>query len=318
MKEIRVQSSRHRREDFLFWRQDVNVLLSRASGFFGKQLIAVSFLLALSAQYPSPAAAGAATPDRIVSLAPNMTEILFALGLGDRIVGVTSFCDYPEEARKKPKVGGMSNPSLESVVALKPDIVVMTTDGNPREFEERLRSLNIRTYVSRMRRLSELPEGIRDVGNALGVPDRAEKLAENLRSRLDKLSSVKPPVSPAILFIVWPEPLVVAGPGTVINDAIRFIGARNIASDAKTEYPKYSIEEILRRSPDMILIGDMSADVNGESGIREVSKGLIRRLRILPAVKNKLVYYVSDDLYRLGPRTVQGIEELDDLMGRKQ
>ena len=78
-------------------------------------------------------------PQRIISLAPATTEILFALGLGERIVGVTNFCDYPEEAKKKPKVGGMSNPSLEAVVSLKPDIVVMSIDGNPKEFEERLR-----------------------------------------------------------------------------------------------------------------------------------------------------------------------------------
>lgn len=295
----------------------MNELLRRTAGF-GKLLIAVSFLFILSALCPSPASAGTATPERIISLAPNMTEILFALGLADRIVGVTSFCDYPEEAREKPKVGGMSNPSLEAVVALKPDIVVMTTDGNPREFEERLRSFNIRTYVSRMRRLSELPEGIRDVGKALGVSERAEKLAQNLRSRLDKLSSVNLPVSPAILFIVWPEPLIVAGPGTVIDDAIRFIGARNIASDAKAEYPKYSIEEILRRSPDMIVIGNMSVTGKGDAGIKEASEGLLRRIRILPAVRNNRVYYVSDDLYRLGPRTVQGIEELAELPAEKK
>ena len=89
-----------------------------------------------------------------MSLAPSMTEILFAMGLGDNIVGVTSFCDYPEEAKKKPKIGGMSNPSLEAVVSLKPDIVVMTTDGNPKEFEERLRSLKITTYVFTARRLA--------------------------------------------------------------------------------------------------------------------------------------------------------------------
>src|ERR1700687_6031065 len=87
------------------------------------------------------AAEPASPPRRIVSLAPSVTEILFAMGLGDNIVGVTSFCDYPEEAKKKQKIGGMSNPSLEAVVSLKPDIVVMTTDGNPKEFEERLRSL---------------------------------------------------------------------------------------------------------------------------------------------------------------------------------
>ena len=90
----------------------------------------------------------AKSPERIVSLAPSTTEILFAAGLGEKIVGVTNFCDYPEEAKHKPKIGGMSNPSLEKVVSLRPDIVVMTTDGNPREFELKLHTLKIKTFVS--------------------------------------------------------------------------------------------------------------------------------------------------------------------------
>ncbi|HKZ66012.1 MAG TPA: helical backbone metal receptor, partial [Chitinophagaceae bacterium] len=87
----------------------------------------------------------AETPNRIISLAPSVTEILFAAGFGDKIVGVTNFCDYPPEAKQKPKIGGMSNPSLETVVSLKPDIVVMTTDGNPQEFKQRLHSMKIKT-----------------------------------------------------------------------------------------------------------------------------------------------------------------------------
>ena len=89
----------------------------------------------------------AESPNRIISLAQSMTEILFAAGHGDRIVGVTTFCDYPLEAKKKPKIGGMSNPSLEAIIALKPDIVVMTTDGNPEEIEHKLSSMKIKTHV---------------------------------------------------------------------------------------------------------------------------------------------------------------------------
>ncbi|HYA88253.1 MAG TPA: helical backbone metal receptor, partial [Nitrospirota bacterium] len=112
-----------------------------------------------AAEYASP-------PKRIVSLAPSMTEILFALGLGDNIVGVTTFCDYPEEAKKKPKIGGMSNPLLEAVLSLKPDVVVMTTDGNPKEFEERLTSMKSKTYVFKARTLRGLPLGIRSMAAA--------------------------------------------------------------------------------------------------------------------------------------------------------
>ena len=112
------------------------------------------------------AAEPAAPPKRIISLAPSTTEILFALGLGDRIVGVTTFCDYPEAAKTKAKIGGMSNPSLEAIVSLKPDLVVMTTDGNPQEVEERLRDMKIKTFVFTARMLRELPGGI--TGNGSG------------------------------------------------------------------------------------------------------------------------------------------------------
>jgi len=256
------------------------------------------------------AAHAAGPPKRIISLAPNITEILFALGLGDNIVGVTSFCDYPEEAKKKPKIGGMSNPSLEAVVSLKPDIVVMTTDGNPKEFEERLRSMKIRTYVFTARRLTELPKAVRDLGTALGVKKSAGKFAEDYEKTLNGLkvrNSKSVVAKKKVLFIVWPEPLIVAGPGTVIDDAINTIGAENIASSTMAEYPKYSIEEIIRRSPDIIFIGK-------GTGMEKVSEGLFTRLRIVSAVRNHKFFYVSDDLYRLGPRTLKGIAEISDLM----
>src|SRR5512135_1919802 len=125
----------------------------------------IYILLTVFCLYSSVYAADPAFPPRrIVSLAPSMTEIMFALGLGEKIVGVTTFCDFPEEAKKKPKIGGMSNPSLEAVLSLKPDIVVMTTDGNPKEFADRLQSFKVPTYISRARRLAELPQDIRELG----------------------------------------------------------------------------------------------------------------------------------------------------------
>lgn len=275
-----------------------------------KRSVVILVILACSFSVPCRAK----TPARIISLAPNMTEILFALGLGDRVVGVTSFCDYPPEARTKPKVGGMSNPSLEAVVSLKPDIVVMTTDGNPREFEERLRALHIRTYVSRARRIKDLARGIRALGAALGVKGRADRLAADYEARIKKIEALKPAgPKKKVLFIVWPDPLIVAGPGTVIDDAIKIAGGENLAERSIAEYPKYSLEAILRDPPDMIVIGpDMREEEGG--AIRKLARGLLSRLRTLPAVRNGEVFYVSDDLYRLGPRTVRGIEELRKVM----
>ena len=236
--------------------------------------------------------------------------MLFALGLGDRIVGVTTFCDYPEEAKAKAKIGGMSNPSLEAIVTLKPDLVLMTMDGNPREVEERLRSMNIKTFVFTARTLAELPQGIREMGAAVGVRDKADVLAKEIESAImptgSRVKGQRLKTSKKVLFIVWPEPLIVAGPGTAIGDAIDLLGLENTAAQAKTTYPRYSIEEVIRQAPDVLFIGKGSG-----MDMRTVSKGILKKLSSVPAVKNGAVCYVGDSLYRLGPRVVQGIEELE-------
>lgn len=269
-------------------------------------------------------------PNRIISLAPNLTEILFAMGLGDRIVGVTNFCDYPDDAKKKPKIGGMYNPSIESIVSLRPDVVVMTTDGNLKQFEERLRLLGIKTYVFRARRLRELPQGIRDMGLSLGLKEKANALASEIHAAINRLRTEnqnrnsplhllssdltrqyvgikgeqKEVSKKKVLFIVWPEPLIVAASGTAIDDAINLLGCENIAARVNTSYPKYSIEEIIRQAPDVILIG------KGHVDVRAASRKIIEKLSGTPAVKQGAVYYVNDSIYRLSPRIIKGIDEM--------
>ena len=267
-----------------------------------KILFCLFFVFIYHSTFHNPAYAE--PPKRIISLAPNITEILFALGLGDSVAGVTIFCDYPEEAKKKQKIGGMSNPSLEGVVSLKPDIVVMTTDGNPKEFEERLRSLRVRTYVFKAPRFSDLPQAIREMGAALDIKDSANSLASRIETSLKKLKITGHSQKKKVLFIIWPEPLIVAGPNTAMDDVITLLGSENIASKAKTSYPKYSVEEIIRQAPDVIIIG------KGHENMQEVSATLLKRLKSVPAVKNNRIYYVSDRLYRLGPRVIEGIEEI--------
>jgi len=256
-----------------------------------------------------------APPERIVSLAPSVTEILYDLGLGDRIVAVTAFCDYPPEAKKKPTVGGYANPSLEAVVAARPDIVVMIDEGNPPEIFERLKKLNINTYVFRAKRLRELPQGMRELGIALGVrnqafrrAERIEKVIRNCEKKLKKASKNRPPKA---IFIVQPEPLIVAGPGTVIDDALSLLGLQNIASGADSRYPKYSIEEMIRRSPDFIFIGQGPMT-------RQNAQNLLRKIRRLDAVRNGRVYYTSEDLYRVTPKAVRGMEEIAGFIAGKR
>ena len=276
-------------EDFLF-----------SGGHLLKRLIAALVLTVCL----SPGSWADEPPRRIVSLAPSITEILFALGLGDRVVGVTTFCDYPQEAKQKAKIGGMWNPSLEAIVSLKPDRVAVTTNGNHKDVEERLRSLGMRTYIFTARRLFELPRDIREAGRAFGVAQRGEALAREIEASLDRFRKQPPGAKKVnVLFIVWVDPLIAAGPETVIDDAITLLGARNVAEKARTPYPKYSIEEVIRQAPDIIVIGDM------REGAQSASERLMKRLGMVQAVRDKKVFFV-DDLYRLGPRMIRGIEEL--------
>jgi iron complex transport system substrate-binding protein len=260
-----------------------------------------AFLLACSTAF------GGQAPHRIISLAPGLTEILFALGLGENIAGVTTYCDYPEEAREKPKVGGMSNPSLEAVLALKPDIVVLTTDGNPEAFERRLRSFGIKTYIFRARTIGELPDAVRQMGEALGAGQNAYTLSMGIGRAIEGSRANKTASQRKILFIIWPEPLTVAGPGTIVDDAINILGHKNIASASPMAYPKYSIEDVMRQNPDVIIIGS-------GHGIGEASERLLRRLKSIHSVKEGRVFYMSDSLYRLGPRIPEGIKEMDEIL----
>lgn len=252
-------------------------------------------------------------PKRIVSLAPAMTEIIFSLGLGERVVGVTTVCDRPQEARSKAKIGGMANPSLEAIVALKPDMVVMTSDGNPKAIAERLAVLGIKTHIFRARRLTELPAGIREMGQVLGARPAADHLAETIEKAIrdagtshhGKSAQAGTGGGRKALFVIWPSPLIVAGPGTILDDAMKMSGLSNIASDGKVAYPRFSLEAVIERQPDLILIG------KGHDDMKTLSKGFLKSLSMLEAVRKGRVCFMGDALYRPGPRIPVGMEELD-------
>ena len=250
--------------------------------------------------------AQAAPPQRIVSLAPNITEILFDLGLGAQIVAVTTYCDYPREALSKPKIGGFANPSLEAIVATQPDLVMLTEDGNPQEILAKLKKIGIRTYVFRARSIEELPEAIRQLGLFLDVGKRADKKARTMEAQLDRFKSEtakrSPLNKPKALFVIQPEPLIVAGSKTAMDEAMGLLGMRNIAG-ASAHYTRYSLEETLRQQPQILFIGK-------SRGMEEDVKKLLKRLGRLDAVENGKVYTIKETLYRLGPRIIAGLREM--------
>jgi len=250
--------------------------------------------------------AQAAPPRRIVSLAPNMTEILFDLGLGKQIVAVTTYCDYPREALSKPKIGGFANPSLEAIVAARPDLVMLTEDGNPPEIDAKLKKIGIRTYVFRARCIVELPEAIRQLGIFLDIAKRANKKARTMQDQLDRFKSEtakrSPLNKPKALFVIQPEPLIVAGSKTAMDEAMGLLGLKNIAGGA-VHYAKYSLEETHLQQPQILFIGK-------SKGMDEDVKKLLKRLRKLDAVEHNKVYTMKETLYRLGPRIIAGLNEM--------
>jgi iron complex transport system substrate-binding protein len=270
-------------------------------------LTRIIYLLGGLAALLMPAPAAAASPERIVSLAPNLTEILYDLGVENRIVAVTDYCNYPPGAKTKPKIGGFANPSLEAIVSLRPDWVVMTEDGNPQVLERRLRTLGIRTYIFKARRIKELPQEIRTMGRILGVGTAADRRADRIETRIRRMgegteTALRRRIGKAI-FIVQPTPLIAAGKGTTIDDAFTILGIENIAASGKTRYPKYSLEEIIRLGPDDLFFG-------GGRGMEERSKPLLEKLSTLDAVRTGRVFFVGEAIYRLGPRITSGMEEM--------
>lgn len=243
----------------------------------------------------------AAPPARIVSLAPNVTEVICALGLERNLVGVTTFCDRPASVRGKATVGGPANPSLERILSLKPDMVVMDEEGIGPSLSGRLGRLGIRTALFHGSRLNGLAAGIRRLGRELGAPERGEMLAARMEHSLSPVTRKRP--APRVLFVIWPDPLITVGSGTVIDDALRLAGFDNIAAQAPGTYPRLSLEAVTERNPDLIIVGQ------GDS-MRPPLEKMIRRLGYLEAVRKGRICYVGDALYRSGPRIPEGIREL--------
>ena len=240
-----------------------------------------------------------AQPQRIMSLAPSITEILFALGAGDRVAGVTSYCDYPPEARQKPSVGDTLKPGVERIVALNADLAIISTSSQVEASFRKLEDLGIPVYVTNPRTIDGVVESIDRIGELIGARERAHELTDELRRRITNVETRSAEASrPSVLVILGTEPLITAGAGSFINDLINRAGARSISAEDKADYPQYSIETAVARQPEIIFL---------QAGGNE----LIERLRQTPAARSNRVYHIDDDLLlRPGPRIVDGLEQL--------
>lgn len=247
-----------------------------------------------------------AHPGRIISLAPSITEILFALGLQERVVGVTDFCDYPPEAKRKMKIGGMVNPSLEVITLLRPDLVLATTAGNRSETVVRLERLGIPVFVVNPKDLQGVFFSIEQIGQVTGRREGATLLVRRLRERVEQVTwRVAGLKRPRVLYVLWSDPLIVPGQETFLNDLIRRAGGESISTGTSIPYPLFSLEEVVARAPEVIIVS---------KGHGQDDQTLLRRwkdLPTLPAVKAGRLYTIDGDLLnRPGPRIVDGLEVL--------
>ncbi|HLH39241.1 MAG TPA: cobalamin-binding protein [Bryobacteraceae bacterium] len=257
-----------------------------------------------------------AQPQRIVSTAPSITELLYALGLGDRVAGVTRYCTYPPEALKKPKIGDYVNPNVEAIAALKPDLVIVQT--NPVRLAERLRRLHLNVLEIDQRDLAAIYESIREVGQATGAAARATELIDRIRGGLEEVRARAAKLNPEkMMLVVGRRPgrldgLIVTGRSSYLNEIIRIAGGENVFGDARAAYPQVSLEEVLARDPRVIVdMGDMGDDAAIPAARQREVIELWQRLPSLAAVREHRVYAISSGGFLVpGPRVVEAAREL--------
>jgi iron complex transport system substrate-binding protein len=244
---------------------------------------------------------------RIVSLAPNLTEIVFALGKGVRLVGDTDYCDYPPEAEQKPHVGGLVNPNLEEVAALKPDLVLASKSINRRETVDALDRLGVPVFVTDPHSVEGMIASVEHIGAAIGAEKAAAELAQDMRDRVAEVDKrVNGKKTSRVFFIVWTDPLISIGNDTFIADAVRRAGGQSIV-DTKTEWPHVSLEEVVHLQPDILVF----ASAHGGETHREIDELRYRPgWKDLAAMQQDNFVVVSDAINRPAPRMVDVIERL--------
>jgi len=253
-------------------------------------------------------------PQRIVSLAPSNTEILFALGLGDQVVGVTEYCNYPEAAKAKPKVGGFSTVDIEKVVSLKPDLV-LATQIHAKKVIPALENLGITVVALNPKTLNGVLKSITLVGQITGRSEPASELVGQLGSRIDEITKETQKMSladrPRIFYVTWHDPLMTAGTGTLANDVINLAGGQNIASDV-TGDKSIDLETVIDRNPEVIIVSVGMG--TGEDSPWQYIKSE-PRLENISALLHSRVYKIDGDLiHRPGPRIVDALEKMAEFI----
>jgi len=257
----------------------------------------------------------AAGPARIVSTSPSITEMLYAMGLGDRVAGVTTFCRYPPEAARKPKIGNYLQPNMEIITALRPDLVIAEVTGVRRA--ERFSVLGLRVLEVDDGTIAGIYDSISRIGEAAGAKAAADALNARIRASLEEVrrKTEKLPRR-RVVFVVGRAPgrlaeLVVAGKGSYLDEVMTLAGGKNIFGDTLAQYSKVSLEELLARNPEVIVdMGEMADTAGVTEQEKRAVVALWRRYPSLAAVQNGRVFAVASDVFVVpGPRVVDAARE---------
>ena len=246
-------------------------------------------------------------PVRVVSLAPNITEIVYALGQAHRLVGVTTYSDYPAEAASLPKVGSYVHLDLERIVSLAPDLCLAIKDGNPIAAASRLESLGIPVYAADPRDLESVMDTMSRIGKLLQADKQAEQLVQGMQRRIQAVEDLvaKTDHRPGLFFQIGVSPIVSVGTNTFIHELIIRAGARNLA-EGDVSYPRFSKEQVLGMMPDIIITSSMA-----RADVFEKIRADWYQWKNLPAVKNDRIYFQDSNLFnRPSPRLVDALEIL--------
>ena len=256
-------------------------------------------------------------PQRIISIAPSNTEILFALGLADRVAAVTDYCNYPPEAEAKPSIGGFNTPNIEEIVALSPDLVVATSIHEPKIIPQ-LEGKGLTILTLKPKTMDEVLEAIALAGRVTGVEEKATELIAGMQQRIkavtDKTDSLPMEQRPPTCYIVWHDPLMIGGSGTLQDELIEKAGGMNIVGMLSShyamelnDYAKISLETLTAANPAVIIAG--SGHGSGGDQTFQYAK-TESRLRDTEARRNNRIYAIDSDVAsRPGPRIVDGLEQ---------
>jgi len=284
----------------------IALLVVLATALWASPSLGATFKDALGREITVPA-----PPKRLIALAPNLTEILYALGLGDRVVGVTNHCNYPPEASLKPKVGSYIHLNVEQIISLSPDLVIGTVDGNERYVLELLEQARIKVFFVNPREVRQAIEAISTVGLVSGVPEKAWQISGQLSKRVDRVVELTGAQKTPLVFLqIHIQPIMSVNRNTVHHDLIHLAGGDNMTADESMTYPRISLEEVIRRKPEVILISSMERE-----GRFEKARQDWLQWTFIPAVQKRRVHLIDSDLIdRPSPRVVDGLEIMAKLL----